>query len=349
MPPTERCNLAGCENDRPSPRALAAVQNPSAEVLIDHWAPQDTQLRSDLGLLHGVDAAQVFLTSGAMGAIRYAFEVFGVSAQHIGLLRPDWPGFRYFSDRVRTRISWLERPVFPFQFEVDEMVRFVRDHGIDFVIFSNPSAVTGRFWMRDEIEQLLSTCPQTMFVVDEADTIYPHLSSASLANSHRNVLFLESFSKLFGLSGLRIGYLVTPEEYADVFDWTIDPFELTSLAIIAARESLGDTEYLRTTQREVEENLSKVTAAVERTPYQLAPRSQCFAAYLYGSESVADPWIALREREVDLLPASWFHLDRGGRLNLRNPQSIDKLVATLQQLFAATAEADTNHPLSKVP
>ncbi|WP_327417455.1 aminotransferase class I/II-fold pyridoxal phosphate-dependent enzyme [Streptomyces sp. NBC_01233] len=330
--PTKRCNLAGCENDRPSPRALAAVQTPTAEMLTDHWNPQDARLRGDLAALHGVDPDLVFLTSGAMGAVRYAFEVFGVSAQHIGLLRPDWPGFRYFADRVGVRTSWLEHTRFPFQFEVDDVVRFVQYQGIDFVIISNPSAVTGRFWRRDEVDQLANACPQTMFVVDEADTIYPHLSSASLANDHRNVLFLESFSKFFGLSGLRIGYLVTPAAYVDDFDRTIDPIELTSLAIIAARESLTDTAYQHTTQREVEDNLAKVTAAVAQTPYRLAPRSQCFAAYLYGDETVTDPWIALGERGVDLVPASWFNLDRGGRLNLRNPNSIDRLVAALQRL-----------------
>lgn len=331
-PPAEGCNLAGCENDRPSPHAIAALSNPTAEMLIDHWDSQDARLRTDLALLHGVQPEQVFLTSGALGAIRYSFEVFGRNAKHIGLLRPDWPGFKHFADKVGARQSQLEHLVFPFHFEVDDIARFARDNAIDFVIVSNPSAVNGRFWMLDELETLVSSCPQTMFVIDEADTIYPQLTAASLANTYRNVLFLGSFSKFFGLSGLRIGYLITPREYAHPFAQIIDTMEVTSFALVAARASIADHEYQKTTQREVEANYKKVSLAVEGMPFMVAPRSQCFAAYLYAEPPTPDPWDTLRQRGVDLVPASHFLLERGGRFNLRNPSSIDKLISTLSDI-----------------
>ncbi|MFJ9752897.1 aminotransferase class I/II-fold pyridoxal phosphate-dependent enzyme [Streptomyces chartreusis] len=344
MSPNERCNLAGCENDRPSPLALAALSNLSPEMLTDHWDSQDAKLRKELGTLHGVDPGQVFLTSGALGAIRYSFEVFGRNAEHIGLLRPDWPGFTHFANKVSARQSQLEKLEFPFQFEVDDIARFVTDNGIDFLIISNPSAVTGRFWMAHEVKSLIGSCPNTMFVVDEADTIYPNLSSAGLVNEHRNVLFLESFSKFFGLSGLRVGYLVTPLDYANAFDQTIDTMELTSLALVAARAALADVEYQRTTQREVVANLGKISRAVAASPYLLAPGSQCFAAYLYAESPIEDPWLTLREHGVDLVPASHFLLERGGRLNLRNPHAIDAFVSTMGSLFPTPpASNDDSH------
>ncbi|MGI5466226.1 hypothetical protein [Streptomyces sp. CA-132043] len=89
--PGTRCNLAGCENYLASYQAVQAVREASADLLIDHWNSQDTTLRRQLGDAHGVGIDRVLLTSGATGAIRYAFEVFAGPDIHMGLLLPDWP------------------------------------------------------------------------------------------------------------------------------------------------------------------------------------------------------------------------------------------------------------------
>jgi histidinol-phosphate aminotransferase len=328
--PTGRCNLARCENNGVSPRALAAIRNPTADMLVNHWEPQDELLRRLVGASHGVRPGQVFLTSGAMGGIRYAFEVFGIKARHIGLLQPEWPGLRYFADRTGAERSILAHREFPFHFEIEDVVRFVRARAVDFMIISNPSACTGQFWERGQVETLLESCPRTMFVLDEADSIYPERSGAPLVDRHRNVVFLESFSKFYGLSGLRIGYPVTRAEYCEAFDNTIDILELTSLAIVAAREAFVDVEYQRATQRGTEENLATLTAALAGGPYRIAPGSECFAAYLYADEPTPDPYVTLAERGVDLVPGAWFGLDRGGRLNLRDPGEVGTMIAALE-------------------
>src|SRR5260370_30427818 len=155
---SERCNLAGCENCRVSARALEVINNPDPELLHDHWFAQDDTLRRDLGRLHDVAPGQVFLTSGAIGGIRYSFEVLvGVGTQ-VGLLRPDWPGFLFFAEHARAQISYLERPTFPFRFEARDLIDFVRQGGVEFVIISNPSAVTGFMWEPGEVEELLAAC-----------------------------------------------------------------------------------------------------------------------------------------------------------------------------------------------
>src|SRR3954447_10491513 len=74
-----RCKLSGCENSHVSPRALAAIGSPSAGLLRDHWNSQDNHLRKDLGELHDVHPDRIFLTSGALNAIGYAFDVFVTS------------------------------------------------------------------------------------------------------------------------------------------------------------------------------------------------------------------------------------------------------------------------------
>lgn len=335
--PSGRCNLAGCENNGVSPRALAAVQNPTSDMLVKHWKSQDRTLRAKLAAIHDVSTEQVILTSGAANAIHYSHLVLGTNAKMIGLASPEWPGLRFYADTVLgAERVWLKRTQFPFQFEVDDLAAEIRGQGIDFITLSNPSACTGRFWSSDEVESLLEACPNTMFVIDEADSLYPDLSSARLVNQYRNVTFLESLSKFYGLSGLRIGYMVIHCDYVEDFKRMVNPVELTSIAIVAAREAVEDIAYQRTTQQETKKNRVRLTNFLKETHYKLAPNSACFAAYLYADDPYPDPWQELAELGVDLVPGSWFGLERGCRLNLRDSESIDVLIETLKILESAS-------------
>jgi histidinol-phosphate/aromatic aminotransferase/cobyric acid decarboxylase-like protein len=326
---SDRCNLAGCENRGVSPLALEAIASIDPEWLRDHWLAQDDALRTTLGGFHGVPASQVFLTSGAIGGIRYAFEVFTRPGTAVGLLRPEWPGFTFYAERNRTRVVYRDQLDFPFRFRAHDVADFVRREGIEFVILSNPSAVTGYLWEPDEVSELLAACPDTLFVIDEADAIYPELSAAHLVERHANGVFLGSFSKFYGLSGLRIGYLVAPAASAEHFERTINPAELASVSIVAARAAFADTTYQQETQRAVRRNLAVLEAAAAASPFRLVDGSRCFAAYLWADEPAEDPRDALARQGIDIVGGAMFGLPRGGRVNLSDPGRIDTLVAAL--------------------
>jgi len=325
----DRVSLGGCENVTVSQRAMKAITDPDPEWLRAHWLAQDAVLRRDLATFHHVAPEQVFLTAGAIGGIRYAFEVFTKPGTHVGYGRPEWPGFRHYAEKSRTRISELAKPDFPFPFQPRDLIDFVRREGVEFVILSNPSAVTGYLWEPDEVAEVLASCPDTVFVIDEADAIYPDLSAAHLAGEHTNGVYLGSFSKFYGLSGLRIGYMVVPSANVDDLDKMVNPAELASVAIVAARESFADTAFHEETQRTVQKNLANLTAAVADSPWQLVEGSRCFAAYLWADESLEDPVSYLARQRIDLIGGPIFGLERGGRLNLAGPGAVDALIAAL--------------------
>lgn len=330
-------NLAGCENSRASKRVGELLQkylreNPT--LLTDHWQSQDPTLRKKLAELHDVASKQVYLTAGALGGIRYAFEIFVDQNTNVGLLKPDFPGFVYFANKSRVNTHWLKNTEFPFYIGNEEISDFVRNLGIGFVILSNPSAVIGTQRRQEEIKELLKSNPDTLFVVDEADSIYPETSSAYLSKEHRNGIFLWSFSKFYGLSGLRVGYLVTPNEFAEHFDKTINPAELTSLAILAATQVLDDKQYQRETQERVQRNLSSLESACEKTPYQIVSGSKCFASYMLADKGVGDPYQTLYRYGIKILHGANFGLESGGRVNLSSSENIGKLVQTIKTIFS---------------
>lgn len=331
------CRLDGCENDRVSPAALDAVRGARPEHLMLRWDAQDPGLRTDLAVMHGVDAGQVFVCAGGTDAVRTAFDVFGPPARTVGLLSPDWPGFRYFAERTGAAVVTLNSTDFPHHFDVHDVAAFCADNDVDVVVVSNPSAVTGRFWHPDEIGELLRAAPGTMFVIDEAGSIYPDKSSARLTNRFDNVVFVGSLSKFLGLSGLRVGFVIAPDSLRPAFKSTVNHVGLASVAIAAGRAAIADAAYQRETQRGTEHNRARLTAALRHSPYFVAEDSESFVCYLTADDSVPDPYDSLKRLGIDLAPGSVFGLSRGGRLNLRSRPRVDQLILALDQLATSTA------------
>lgn len=324
-------NLAGCENCKTSYNALEAIRTSTPDLLIDHWESQDITLREKLADIHKVSKEQVYLTSGAIGGIRYAFDVFTTKDTRVGLLQPDFPGFVYFAERAQTKIKTYKKNDFPFYANTKDITAFLQKEKIDFVPLSNPNAATGVLRESKEIEELLTSNPGTFFVVDEADSIYPDLSSAYLSRNCNNALWLGSFSKFYGLSGLRIGYLITPPRYTSHFENTINPAELTSQSIMAATFALEDSTYQKDTQERVKINLAQLETVCKGTKYQIIPGSMCFASYLW-SEHGEDPYEELRKHGIKIAEGKRFGIDRGGRINLSNPDCITKVTEVLHRL-----------------
>lgn len=325
-------NLACCENSCASPMALRALESPAPKLLIEHWNAQDPILRRKLAELHGVKPEQIYVTSGALAGIRHCFDLFVEPRTNVGLCRPDFTGFVHYAQRRKANISWLGKTTYPFTFETEEISDFIRQSGIDFFITSNPSAVTGTQKDKHEIEFFLESNPNTLFVIDEADSIYPNLSAAELSQRYDNVIFLGSFSKFYGLSGLRVGYLITPKDFSEHFDKTIDPIELTSIGILAATNVLNDIDYQRATQERVRRNFSSLEKACSKTPYQVVPGSKCFASYLWAREGTEDPYQTLLRHGIKIAKGETFGLDKGGRVNLSSEENIAKLVSTIRAI-----------------
>jgi histidinol-phosphate aminotransferase len=326
-------NLAGCENSMVSERAMAAVKNASPDMLIKHWNSQDRTIRQKLGEIYDVDPSNVYLTSGAAGAIGYSFRVFVEPSARVGLLQPDYTGFEHDAERARAEISWLKNLEFPYTHANDDIINFVRREDIGFLITSNPSAVTGTLKDKESIEEIVRTNPEAMHIIDEADTIYPELTSAGLTKRYDNLVILGSFAKFYGLAGVRIGWLITPQSYSEHFDNMISPIELTSFAIVAAQGAIDDKEHQKKTQERVEKNLIKLEEAVRGSQYRVAPGSRCFASYLDADTSIEDPYETLARFGVPIAKGSTFGLSRGGRVTLsEKEEDIDKLAEVISKL-----------------
>lgn len=124
------------------------------------------------------------------------------------------------------------------------------DEDTRMVFIANPNNPTGTWNNRSELRSFLQKVPADVIVVlDEAYTEYvttaDYESGMNLLSQYPNLVVTRTFSKAYGLAGLRVGYAVSCEQIADLLNRVREPFNVNNLALLAAQTALDDREYLQ--------------------------------------------------------------------------------------------------------
>lgn len=130
--------------------------------------------------------------------------------------------------------------------------------GSDVVYLINPHNPTGHLLKRDYLAELAANFPETLFVIDEA---YMEFASSDescipLVETHRNLMVTRTFSKAFGLAGIRLGYAVSHRDNINIVRRIKNEKDINTLAQIAGAAAIKDTEYLQNHVRSILENRS---------------------------------------------------------------------------------------------
>lgn len=174
--------------------------------------------------------ARAFLDEGREAvSSRYAFAVYQIATQSVG------------AHNVIVKDK-------DFGHDLDVMLAALTPQ-TSVVWIANPNNPTGTFIPYDEIKAFLQKVPEDVIVVlDEA--YYEYLdegdrsTTTSWVNEHRNLIITRTFSKIYGLAGLRIGYGVASPEVSELLNRVRQPFNANSLALAGAAAALDDDEHV---------------------------------------------------------------------------------------------------------
>lgn len=144
-------------------------------------------------------------------------------------------------------------PLRNFTFDLDGIKNSITEK-TKLIFIANPNNPTGTIVKKDEVKKFLDTIPENIIVVfDEAyyeyveDKNYP--DTLSYVRENKNVIVLRTFSKIYGLAGLRIGYGIGKKEIISYLNRVREPFNVTSVAQIAAFAALDDKEHIKKSKK----------------------------------------------------------------------------------------------------
>ncbi|WP_121823484.1 histidinol-phosphate transaminase [Halostella salina] len=261
--PDEFVKLASNENPLgPSPAASEAIREAAGRAN-SYPTAAHTDLTAAVADAWRVDDEQVWLGNGGDGALDYLARA--TLSPGDDVLVPD-PGFSYYAMSARYHHGEVAEYPLPAADDFAMDADTVLDHydGERVVYVTSPHNPTGRVMALDEVERVArETDEETLVVVDEAYGEYADEPSAvsivggaaskdaglSEATEDRetrdDVAVLRTFSKAYGLAGVRLGYAVVPADWGDAYARVNTPFAASEIACRAGIAAMGDREHVQ--------------------------------------------------------------------------------------------------------
>ncbi len=241
-----------CYNENslgPSPLAMQAI---SDNIDMSHRYPDwyAGGLKNYLANSHDVNSGQVIAGCGATEILRLAALSFITGGNNIVSPYPSYSQFPSDADLIGADIhySYLDGN---YDIDLDDMASRV-DSSTQAVIITNPNNPTGRVLSADDIEDFVDNLPsQVVAIIDEAYHEYvddPSYETAiRLVQDDRKVIVIRTFSKVYGLAGLRIGYAIGRQELISQMQSWLIYASITRLSQAAAIAALEDQEHIDNT------------------------------------------------------------------------------------------------------
>ncbi|AWB45001.1 histidinol-phosphate transaminase [Paenibacillus sp. CAA11] len=244
---TEVIKLASNENPYgTSPKVRAAIESEMSQMHIypDGAASELTRVLS--GHL-GVNPNQVIFGCGSDEIIALITRAFLMPGDETVMADQTFSVYKSNAD-IEGAVS-IEVPLKDGIHHLSAMLEAISER-TKIVWICNPNNPTGTIVSSAELRSFLDLVPQhVMVVLDEAyaeyvtDSAYP--DGIALASEYKNVVVLRTFSKIYGLAALRIGYGVGEPEVIKLINQVREPFNTTRFGQVAALAALGDQEYVK--------------------------------------------------------------------------------------------------------
>jgi histidinol-phosphate aminotransferase len=197
---------------------------------------------------------------------------------------------------------------------------------------ANPNNPTGTFVAGGELEDFIARAPRDVaVVVDEAYTEYlpPGLRYDSVAwlKRYPNLVITRTFSKVYGLAGLRVGFGLMHPEVADLFNRVRQPFNVNSLALAAATAALGDRKFVAKSTRMNRAGMARLERGFKALGLETIPSCANFVAVRVPQAGTV--YRELLRRGVIVRPVAGYGMPDHLRVTVGTPKENDRFLKAL--------------------
>jgi histidinol-phosphate aminotransferase len=321
--------LASNENPRGiGPRTRAAIESAIGEVA-RYPDGNGFELKSALARRYSVDMASIVLGNGSNDVLELVALAFlgpgraAVYSQHAFAVYP-----------LATQARGARQIVVAaknYGHDLDAMAKAIDDE--TYVAWvANPNNPTGTLASVSEMEQFLRRVPERVLVVlDEAYNEYltPEFRADSLKwlKRHPNLVITRTFSKAYGLAGLRVGYALAHPAVADVMNRVRQPFNVNSIALSAAAAALDDMEFVARSYADNLQGMKQIEEGARGLKLEFIPSHGNFVTIRVGK--AAEIYKRLLRRSVIVRPIAGYGLPEHLRVTVGTAEENQKFLSAL--------------------
>jgi histidinol-phosphate aminotransferase len=320
-----------------SPKAIAAYNN-VGHHLEDYPDGASTELREAIGRMFGLDPSRIVCGAGSddlLNLLARAYLQDGDEAIHTT------HGFLVYPiATLGAGAAPVVAPEKDFTADVDAILAKVTPR-TKMVFLANPNNPTGTYIPFDEVKRLHAGLPKhVLLVIDAAYAEYvkrnDYATGIELVATSENVVMTRTFSKIYGLAGLRLGWLYAPEHVVDVLNRIRGPFNVGAPSIAAGVAAIGDTAHVENSRQHNEKWLAWTAEEIRQLGLTVTPSVGNFILIHFPEtkgKTAQDADKLLTSRGVVMRAVKAYHLPNALRMTIGTEEANRLTVATLAELM----------------
>ncbi len=319
-------NTIGC-----SPKVVEALKKVDASKLSVY--PEYAQFRKKLASFLKVDEDEVLLTNATDEAIQLVMNTFVEKGDEVIIPVPTFAMFKFYaslSGAFIKEVLYKDDLSFPTARILEALSKRTK-----IVVLVNPNNPTGTAIPEKDLLLIIQKAQEnnTLVLIDEAYYEFYGKSSLALIQQFENIILTRTFSKAYGLAGIRIGCLIANTKTMRWLEKAISPYSVNSLAVIAAEAALGDWGYVEKYVMEVNKNKAGVEKELALLGIKTFPSEANFLIADVGKlcnticEKLKQKDILVRNRTKDPL------LNKCLRVGIGTKEQCDRFIKALKEIL----------------
>jgi len=230
-------NTIGC-----SPRVVDFLKGRLLENQLATY-PEYSDARRELAAHFRVESDQMLVTNGTDEAIQVLVNTYVDDEDEVIILRPSYAMYRFYSEIAGSTINEIDYRAGTLHFPLEELLEAMTS-STRAVLISNPNNPTGAAVSLEGIEKILKKASGAAVLIDEAYYEFCGITAIRHLNEYPNLFVSRTFSKVYGMAGMRIGCLFSSANNIQYLHKSQSPYSVNMLAALAARAAIQDTGYI---------------------------------------------------------------------------------------------------------
>jgi len=279
-----RARIGANENGFGASPKVAAAMAAAAPDMWKYCDPENHELKSLLAAHHGVRAENIAVGEGIDGLLGLIVRLHIEPGMPVVTSLGAYPTFNFhvagFGGRLVTAPYRDDRE------DIEALLDAVKRENAPVVYLSNPDNPMGTWWDANDVQRFIEALPETtLLVLDEAYIDMAPVSALPPIDVTRpNVLRMRTFSKAYGLAGMRCGYAIGEAETIRAFDKVRNHFGMSRMTQVAAAAAIADQAYLRDVLRHIDEGRKRIAAIASDNGLAALPSATNFVAIDSGGD-----------------------------------------------------------------
>ncbi len=326
--------LASNENPLgPSPKALEELNKRLHDIHI--YPDGGNDLRAVLAEKFNLKVENVIVGSGSEGIMSNIIRTFLCDDDEVLTTEAAFIGFQVLA---KSRgVKYRTVPYREWRYDLRAIAQRINDH-TKIIYLANPNNPTGTIFSKQEFDEFYKHVPERVLIIlDEAYYEYARRNRDypdSMDYRYDNVITLRTFSKIYGLAGIRIGYGFAHDELISNLLKVKLPFEPSTLAQAAGIGALKDREFLRISLENNTKGLKFLTENLKQMDVSIIPSNTNFVMVVRDSEEDANYiYEELLKQGIIIRPLRAFGLPHCLRITVGIPEENEMLVSALEKIL----------------